>query len=268
MQSTISIIRPISSLTRVHTYSEKHYISKCTIRDLLSAKVANWEHNRPPDLLRCTSIAEYIFMHQPELDWLLYVTYDKTSNTFYIVDGIHRFTALQIIYTENHKPMDFLTPNTFGNSGNATWLYNKEILLSIRVNPSKGETIDLFQNLNKSNPVPELYMENPDEEKRKIIETIVREWMQQYKSHFNISQKPNIPNINRDRFIDLLDGIYQQYHLSPSNAYEILNDKLYGYNNYLRENIPRKISSHSIEKCKKTGCYLFLLSKDVLLERI
>jgi hypothetical protein len=79
----ISITRPISSLTRVHSYSDNHYISKCTINDLLQANVVNWEHNRPPDRIRCAEIAEHIYSRRPILDWMLYMTYDRNTHTFY-----------------------------------------------------------------------------------------------------------------------------------------------------------------------------------------
>uniref|UniRef100_A0A6C0JZG7 DUF262 domain-containing protein n=1 Tax=viral metagenome TaxID=1070528 RepID=A0A6C0JZG7_9ZZZZ len=260
-----SITRPISSLTRVHSYSDSHYISKCTIGDLLQANVANWEHNRPPDLLRCSEIAEHIYTRRPILDWMLYMTYDPHTNTFYVVDGIHQFTALQIIYKENQKPNDFITPNTFGCNGNADWLYQKYILICIRANPTKGETIDWFHTLNKSNPVPDLYIVNTAEEKRKLIEEVSQEWMRNFKPHFSASQKPNIPNINRDRFIDLLDGTYEK-HCVKSVQY--LNELLYELNNHIRENIPPKTSQNAIDKCTQSGCFLFLLPKDVLLERI
>jgi hypothetical protein len=260
-----SITRPNESLTRVHSYSDTYYISKCTIGYLLRANVANWEHNRPPDVTRCGEIAEHIYSHRPILDWMLYMTYDRQTNTFYVVDGIHRYTALKIIFEENHKPPDFITPNLFGSNGNADWLYKKYILICIRANPTKGETIDWFQTLNKSNPVPDLYIVNTAEEKRKIIEEVTQEWSRHFKLHFSASQKPNIPNINRDRFIDLLDGTYEKHHIKSVSE---LNEKLYELNNNIRENIPPKISQNSLDKCRQTGCFMFLLSKDVLLERI
>ena len=261
----ISIMRTIPYSITVHTYSEKHHIVKCTIADLLQANVVNWEHNRPPDRIRCSEIAEHIFNRQSILDCMLYMTYDSNTNTLYVVDGIHRFTALQIIYKENHKPRDYITPNLFGGDGDANWLYESYILICIRTNPTKGETIDWFQTLNKSNPVPDLYIVNTAEEKRKIVEEVAQEWARNFKQHFSPSQKPNIPNINRDRFIDLLDGIYDKHR---TKSIQDLNDLLYEMNNHIRENIPPKISQNAIDKCKQSGCFLFLLPKDVLLERI
>lgn len=265
MQTTIF---PIPSLKRVLSFTNTHVISECTIRDLLHAKIKNWEHNRPPDLVRCRSIAENIYTRRPVLDWLLYMIYDKTTNTFYIVDGIHRFTALKIIHEENRRPSDFICPNFFGSNSDATWLYDMHVLVSIKSNPTKGETIDWFQTLNNSNPVPELYIENTAEEKRKVIEDVVKEWTTRFVSHFVASQKPHTPNTNRDRFIDLIDGIYKKYEMEPKTAHNNINEKLYELNHYLRTNIPKKTTPIALEKCEKTGCFLFLLSKDIILDRL
>lgn len=260
-----SITQPIKSLARVHSYSNTHYISKCTIGDLLRANVVNWEHNRPPDVSRCHEMAEQIYLRRPVLDWMLYSTYDRTTNTFYIVDGIHRVTALKIIFRENQKPSDFITPSLFGSNSDATWLYDTYILICIRNNPTKGETIDWFQTINRSNPVPDLYIVNTAEEKRKIIEEVLCEWTKLFKIHFTSSQKPNIPNINRDRFVDLLDDIYEKHKIQSVSD---LTAKLYDCNNHIRENIPPKTSQTALEKCKQSGCYLFLLPKDILLDKI
>lgn len=260
-----SIIRPITSLTRVHSYSDNHYVSKCTISDLLHANVKNWEHNRPPDLLRCAEIAEHIYTKHPILDWMLYMIYDQKTNTFYIVDGIHRFTSLQIIYRENHKSHDYITPSLFGGNGDANWLYNSYLLICIRSNLTKGEAIDWFQTINKSNPVPDLYIVNAAEEKRKIIEEVAHVWGRVFKQHFTTSLKPNIPNANRDKFIDFLDTIYEKYSIQ---SVQELNEKLYELNSYIRDNIPPKTSQNAIDKCNSSGCFLFIVSKDVLLDKI
>ena len=265
MTTTASTRRPISTLTRVHTYSENHYVSKCTIRDILKANIVNWEYNRPPDVSRCTEIAAHIYTRRPNLDWILYMTYDIPTNTFYVIDGIHRYTSLTIIATENSKPLDFLTPNIFGGNRDADWLYDKYILICIRANLTKGETVDWFQTLNKSNPVPELYIANTSEIKRQIIEQTAQDWMAQFKTHFSGSQKPNIPNTNRDRFIDLLDSLYEKYRVSTITAF---TEKVNEANHFLREHPPKKVSTSAVEKCRQTGCYLFIVSKDVLLEMI
>ena len=137
----------------------------------------------------------------------------------------------------------------------------------VRLNMTNGQTIDLFQSLNKSNPVPELYMFDTDQQKRVVIEENVTEWIKRFGTHFTSSKSPNIPNMNRDRFIEILDFVYTKYNLNNSNSY-LLSDKLYELNANLKNNPPKKLSENSLEKCVKTGCFLFLLRRDKLQEQI
>jgi hypothetical protein len=261
------MLRLPQTFIELHKYNEKHILFKCKICDILNNEIpiVNWERNRPPDISRCDEIATYIYSKHSVLDWLFYMTYDKITNKFSIIDGIHRYTALQIIKRENSKPPDFICPNTFGQNNDASWLYEKYILISLRIESTLGEQVDLFQSLNKCNPVPELYFENNNQIKREIIEEVVKEWTARFKSHFSPNSKPNSPNINRDRFIEFLDFIYEKYKINKSNSH-LLNDTLFEMNNTNRLNIPPKTSAKIIEKCKQTGCYLFIIKLEKLEE--
>lgn len=264
------ISNTIPSFEIIHTYNETHFLCRCTVADFLHLDdISNWEYNRPPDQIRCKEIAKYIYKTQSELDGLFYIVFDSEAKSLKIIDGIHRFSALQIIQKENAKQVDYITPNFFGHDGNATWFYEKHVLISIRCNPTMGETVDLFQSLNKSNPIPELYMENhnTNQDKREIIEDIVRDWTTKFKVHFSANQKANIPNINRDRFIELVDCIYTKYQITKDTRH-VLSEKLYDVNNHIRINIPRKTSDKAIAKCRETGCFLFLLRKEILEDLI
>jgi hypothetical protein len=255
----------------VHKYNDYHLLVKCKIKDLLNMSVVNWKYNRPPDIIRCNEIAKTIYTKKNELDWIIYMVtpIEDDNNKFelQIVDGIHRFTALQIIQTENNKQEDLITPSYYGHSGNAEWLYEKILLISLRINSSIGETIDLFHGLNKCSPVPELYINNVNDDKRNIIESVVKDWTIKFKSHFTANQKPNIPNINRDRFIDFLEVVYEKYKINNTNSY-LLSEKIYEMNNYVKNHIPPKINEKTLNKCIQTGCYLFLIKKEMLEENL
>ena len=254
----------IPSFEIIHKYTENHIMGKCKISDLLQGasanKIINWKHNRPPDTIRCKELAEYIYNKKQEVDWLFYMIAE--NDILHIIDGIHRFHSLQIIQRENNKSPDYLTSNVFG-SNNADWLYEKYIFISLRLNMSNGETIDLFQSLNKSNPVPELYFDNSNQQKRTLIETIVNEWMSGFNTHFTSSKNPNIPNMNRDKFIEILDFVYEKYKLNNSNNH-LLTEKLYELNAKIKSNPPKKLSLNSIDKCNKTGCFIFLIGREKL----
>jgi hypothetical protein len=272
----------LPSFEIIHKYNENHLMCKCKISDLLQGasenKIINWKHNRPPDTVRCRELAEYIYNKKQEVDWLFYMIVE--NDIFHIIDGIHRFHSLQIIKRENSKAPDYLTPiligstafcaNTIygstmvGTNNSADWLYEKYIFISLRKNMSNGETVDLFQSLNKSNPVPELYIA-PDinQQKRALIETVVNEWLDGFNTHFTSSKNPNIPNMNRDKFIDILDFVYEKYKLNNSTNH-LLTERLYELNSNLKANPPKKTSQSALDKCNKTGCFIFLIGREKL----
>lgn len=245
----------IDSFEKVHIYNPNHYMIKIKIKDFIALPVRNWELNRPPDELRCKEIVKFIVSPNCSMDWLFYMIYE--NGVYKMIDGMHRYTALQSlgILDENRGGFDLVDINT---------IYENYVLVSLRITPSIGETIVLFQSLNKSVPIPELYIvpvENRD--KRKIIEELTHVWLKLYPSHFTYNQKPNVPNINRDRFIDLLDIMYERYNINIANK-NLLEKRLNDLNKYVMENIPPKTSEKALKKCNETGCYVFLMKKDVL----
>jgi hypothetical protein len=84
-----------------------------------------------------------------------------------------------------------------------------------------------------------LYIRDTNREKRDIIEFVSNDWRVKYKSHFSSNNKPYKPNINRDRFIDLLEIIYDKYKITNENKY-LLEEKLQRTNTNILFNIPRK----------------------------
>jgi hypothetical protein len=249
----------------LHEYSSYHKIIKVKITDLLCAPITNWQYNRPADLVRCNDIARYIYNSKKCVDTMFYLSFNNKKRSFDVIDGIHRFSSLKIIKEYNLKPLDLLTPSEFGNNCDAQWLYDSYIIANIRINASDSELIDLFKSLNKSNPIPELYIRDTNKDKRDIIETIANNWQIKYKSHFSSNSKPNKPNINRDRFIDLLDILYDKFHITEENKIklELILDKT---NTNILYNLPRKLSQSTKEKCSNSGCWLFIYNNDELLK--
>ena len=251
----------------LHDYSSYHKIIKVKISDLLSANITNWKYNRPADLTRCADIARYIYITKTIVDTMLYVSFNKQKCSFDVIDGIHRYTSLKIIQEENSKALDLITPSEFGNNNDAKWLYDSYILINIRINSSEGELIELFRSLNKSNPIPELYVRDLNQEKREIIESVSNNWQVKYKSHFSSNSKPNKPNVNRDRFIDLLEIVYDKYKITNENKF-LLEEKLQKTNTNILFNIPRKLSQSIKEKCSKTGLWMFIYTIEELIKMI
>jgi hypothetical protein len=249
----------------LHEYTNSHKILKIKIADLLSVPISNWKYNRPPDLIRCNDIARYIYTSKCPIDSMIYLSFNNIKQTFDVVDGIHRYTSLKIIKEHNSKSLDFVTPSDFGNNNDAKWLYDSYIIVNLRINALEGELIELFINLNKSNPIPDLYIRDANKEKKDIIEKIVNDWTKKYPSHFSSNSKPYKPNINRDRFIDLVENIYDKYEINNENK-KFLEHVLERTNTNISYNIPKKITkSKSIhDKCLESGCWLFIYTLEEL----
>ena len=261
------IINTFTSCSILHEYTSYHKIIKIKIEDLLSAPITNWQYNRPADLTRCFDIARYVYNSKNCIDTMLYLSFNNKKQTFDIIDGIHRYTSLKMIREHNSKQLDLITPSEFGNNNDAKWLYDSYIICNIRINASDGELIELFKSLNKSNPIPELYIRDTNKDKKDIIETIVNNWQIKYKSHFSSNNKPNKPNINRDRFIDLLEIIYDKYKITEQNNL-LLEQILERTNTNICFNVPKKLSQNIKDKCSNTGCWLFIYDIDKLVKMI
>jgi hypothetical protein len=244
-------------------YNENHGIYKILISDLLVDSIKNWEYNRPPDMARCPDIARYMYNSKKPIDTMIYLSFNNPKDTFEALDGIHRLTSLKIIKEENSKELDLLSTGEFGSNNDATWLYSQYILVNIRFNASLGELIEVFQTLNKSQVVPDLYIRDIKKEKRDIIDSIANEWYVRYKIHFSSSANPNTGNTNRNKFVELLDILYDKYKIDNLSGNK-LRKLLEIANQKLSENISSKITISTRVRCKETGCYLFLYKNDKL----
>ena len=249
------------------SFSDTHFIYQIMIKDLLQDSVKNWNYNRPPDMARCPDIARYIYNSKKPLDSMLYLSYTNKKDMFEVLDGIHRLTALKLIKEENSKQLELLCPGDFGSNNDASWLFNKHLIVNIRFNANLGELIEVFTNLNKSQTVPDLYIGDHSGEKRQIIENIVNEWFKKYKKHFSSSANPITGNTNRNKFVELLDKLYDKYKIDGSNSNK-LRKSLEEANLKIMNNIPSKASIDIRLKCKESGCYIFLYKNDKLEEII
>jgi len=252
------------SSTQIFQINQYHSVYKIMLKDLLNDSVTNWEFNRPPDMARIPIIAENIYNKRNPIETMFYLSFNKENEKFDVLDGIHRITALKLIKEEISKPL--LEQNKFcSDNDNANWLFTQSVLVNIRFNSTHGDLSNAFQDLNSCRPVPELYMGNHKaKSKTQIIHNIANEWYHKYKKHFSSSSKPNTGNTNRDKFVELLDKLYDKYECKDENN---LTDILDDANIDLSLNNP-KVSIDALYKCKETGCYLFLLKNDKILEHI
>jgi hypothetical protein len=274
----------LNSAELLHSFSQNHLLFKIQIKDILNAPINNWEYNRPPDMARCRDIARYIYNSRKPTDTMIYLTYKNILDRFEVLDGIHRLTALQLIHSENSKILNVSNDlesnqneadngdnefglNEFGSNNDACWLYNQYLLINIRFNSGLGDLIEIFKTLNKSQTVPDIYIRDVAKEKRDIIDTIANDWQIRFSKHFSSSANPIMGHTNRNKFVDLLDKIYDKYKIDETKLKKfkkILNDA----NTDISQKIPSKISIDIRAKCRETGCYLFLYKNNKLEELI
>jgi hypothetical protein len=245
--------------TVIHKFTDSHIVCKFTVEDLLKSRVANWEFNRPPDHTRCRDIAHYLYNSKRQVDTMFHMSFNNLTRNFDILDGIHRYTALKYLREQNGGSTDYIDSGYFGSNLDATWLYTQRIIVNIRFNALESDLIETFKSLNKSNPVPDLYIRDVAKEKRDLIEIIVLKWQTKYPTHFSSSSSPNKPNCNRDKFIGFLDEVYDKF-ADPMND---LESSLTQCNNFVKSNVP-KTSASILKKCDESGCYLFLHKLDKL----
>ena len=251
----------------IHRYSDHHVVIKVTVSEFLSAPIVNWKFNRPHDPVRCHHIAMDIYNSKKIVETMFYLSFNNESTMFDVVDGIHRFTALKLIQKQNSSNLDLLhneSNSPFGHGGDAKWLYDSHLLINIRFNCKEGELIDFFQSLNKCNPISEIYIRDVSREKKDVIESIVNDWQIKYKTHFSSVSKPNRPNVNRDRFMDLLSELYDRFHTK-----DILEEKLEKMNaEILFHHSLKKLPQKTREKCSETNCWLFIYTCEELAKMI
>jgi hypothetical protein len=115
--------------------------------------------------------------------------------------------------------------------------------------------------------VPELYIRDHQKEKRDIIDAVANEWYVKYKKHFSSSANPITGNTNRNKFVELLDKVYDKHKIDETTSNK-LRKLLEDANIRIMGNIPTKATIDVRVKCKDSGCYLFLYKNDKLEEII
>jgi hypothetical protein len=240
-------------------YKENHLLGSCLIDDIIKFRWARWKYNRSPDMVRVAEIIEYIERGN-SIDWLLYFIYSSNSkdkmSSLFVYDGLHRMTAIAEYIKQFEKQQDIRCP-----------LRDCVILISIRINPTDGEILDAFESINKS--VPMYVMPYWDIKRKEIIEKVVEKWQNKYTRHFKAALRTNIPNINRDAFIDIVSKLYDHYDINEDG--KKLERVLNRINDYMKDInvLPNNTySEKALDKCKGTGCYIFLVKSTQLFDFI
>jgi hypothetical protein len=243
----------------LHTYSENVHLTKTNVKTLLETPIVRWRYNRPPDMTRCQEIKEHMTKQDTFINMPFHLFYNETYEEFECLDGLHRYTAL----CEAVK------------DGCSELINDKTVICYIYSKLKIDELKEIFRGINKSVAVPELYISNEyDQTDKTIIENVVKSWESTYKSHFSSNHNFNAPNINRDSLISLLTEVYSDYKVrTEQKMMEMLikaNEfiKSYVEGDIVHYGLSKSYTQKQLEKCVKTGCYLFLFKDSKLKERV
>jgi hypothetical protein len=259
-----------TKMNHIHlTYSPNHVLLILTIEDLVGLNPVRWVHNRPADELRVVSMASSIFRNRSAFDTVLHLHYNTAENRYEILDGLHRYSAIKHIYDNNSQiNPDFITGNEYGYGRSATWFYNASILVSLHIDKSPGELHVIFENLNKAVPISEIYIPPATNEtqlrKQRIIDAAA-DWQRRFPKHFSASNSFQMPNMNRDRFMDILAEVYDKSEDKDlTNILNRTNDHFAALVKLGRH----KVSDATLKKCTETGCWLFVYKGDALISAL
>ena len=222
---------------KLFTYSQNEYLYMSD-GSFLRENVTTWKYNRPPDNMKISEIVKVIEENNRHtIEGLIYVAY--IDNNFVCYDGNHRLEALKLLKTK------------------------KLVLVNVMVVKNNDEIKRRFVELNKSNPVPEIYTINSSlssEKMKKMIEDVVDNICKTYSKFRSPSTNPRRPNFNKNIITDLLYRRYKDEDHTTLNASKIFSAILnlnldYSQNKHINH---AKYSVGMLKKCKKGGCYLFL----------
>lgn len=197
-----------------------------------SLPIDNWKFNRPPDLERVKEIREHMNVSK-RVDGILYLAF--LDKSFVCYDANHRRLAME------------------GVEG----LHN--VLVDILFDVTDKDVEEEFIRLNKAHSVPELYMERELAEKRVEMETLVREFCENYKAHVSSSKRPLRPNFNRDHLTDEFTRIMREKRMTHTEFVEWITARNRELSLQDRSDLPEKLRT----KCEKSGLWLFAWSSSL-----
>ena len=218
-------------MKKIFKQNENKILYSTTINELKKLKIKNWKKNRFIDDKRIEDINEYYKSNNIKcIDGIIYLWQKKEE--YYIYDGVHRFSSALM----NNNDMN--------------------VLVYIYKTNNEYDILNDFQLINKSVPVPDIFItESNNIKKKEFLYSIVDKLCLEYKNFVSSSRRPISPNFNKDNLIEEFSDIS-----IFSNEYENKEDRFYSllleYNNIIKNNlINNKINI--IKKCEKYNFYLF-----------
>jgi hypothetical protein len=191
--------------------------------------IKRWKHNRPPDDARVEEIREWI-QTTKRVDGLIYLA--CVDNELVCYESNHRREALK------------------GVDG----LHN--ILVDMMWDVTDDQVKSEFFRLNKAISVPELFVTEQTDVRVEDLLQCVDGFCKNYAALKSNSRNPQRPNFNRDNF---MQDLYQIVLDSGLGLEESMR-RILQFNHDLRGRDTSKLSKTVIDKCERTGMWLFAWS--------
>ena len=190
--------------------------------------IKTWKYNRPPTETRIAEIREWNAQFN-RMDGLLNLAYIP-GDGLVCFEGNHRRLALKDL--EITVLVDIL------------WDVTDEIVMHE------------FRRINKSVSVPDLYVVETESSLKLEIEDFVKWFKKEYPTHEVASERPQRPNYNRDGLTDQITRLQRETGLTMKD----LGERLNALNTRYAAQPRAKLSAKILEKCEKSGLWLFAWS--------
>ena len=200
-------------------------------------KFKKWEYNREPVACKIDEITDIILKNK-RCEGVICVA--KINGKYNCYDGWHRYSAI-------HKSLE-LNPD----------LKSCTVILFVLKDTKNEELnkvniIEHFKELNKCDPVSEIFYEDPNSKKRRIVEATRQYYHSNFKKFFTTSQNPRVPNENISRFDTRLTCLYEEKKPESFNDFKKILDEMSSRNRFKSH----LMSNPTLTKCTQHNFFLF-----------
>ena len=216
-----------------HDDQENHTVYWMPYTTFAKLKIKMWKYNRPCDEERVKEIREWI-AESKRVDGQIYLA---------CVDGE------LVCYESNHRRLAL---------EGLVGLHN--VIVDILWDATDEAVKKEFQRLNKAVSVPELYVSSAPTVSESELRPVVDKFCDRFKSHKSTS-KTNChrPNFIRDHVIDQFYRLCNELRIEPNELLE----RVMKLNSDMSNRDKTKLLPKVIEKCEKTGLWLFAWSSEI-----
>ena len=210
-----------------------------SFEDISKMRFKKWEYNREPSECKIDEITD-IIVNRKRCEGIIYVS--KIYGKYNCYDGWHRYSAIKRSLEKNPE-LKSCTVILF--------------VLKVKKNEelNKINVIEHFKELNKCDPVSEIFYEDPNSKKRRIIEATRQYYHSNYKKFFVTSKSPRLPHENTARFDERLSCLYNEKIPQTFEDFKKLLDEMSSKNRFKAHTI----SNSSLIKCTTNNFFLFAI---------